>query len=295
MQSGSAFERLMLAISNGKRFAQVAIMLRGSIGYRLAATGPWQQLLGQFETVDLEQISAAATDDRVDTKFVLREDVLFGVLNRLVGDYLVLDVDGKRFSTYRTQYFDTESFALFRRHHIGGSSRYKVRARTYLNTDTSFVEIKRKTRRGATTKLRLQTEQFQTRLLVDAREFIDQHCSARASDLIPSLLNNFDRIHLLSRNSEERLTIDLNVQVETGATPVHLPGIAIAEFKQPRSAGARRSAAFLNQMRAIHARPTGFSKYCMGLLLTNSGIKHNLFKPQLRRLNRLMEEPHAVC
>jgi hypothetical protein len=164
-----------------------------------------------------------------------------------------------------------------------------------LNTGASFVEIKRKTRRGTTTKLRLETGTFQTQLLADAREFIDSNCSTFSSDLVPSLLNNFDRIHLVSESTAERLTIDLNVEVETDTSPVRLPGIAVAEFKQVRSNRNRHNADFLKQMRAINARPTGFSKYCMCLLLTHSGIKHNRFKPQLRRLNRLMEKPNAVC
>jgi hypothetical protein len=164
-----------------------------------------------------------------------------------------------------------------------------------LNTGISFVEIKRKTRRGATSKLRLPTAQFQTRLQQDAMAFIDSNCSVKASDLLPTLLNNFDRIHLVSKKTADRLTIDLNIEVEAGPDPVRLSGIAVAEFKQPRTSRNRRDAAFLKEMRAINARPTGFSKYCMCLLLTHDGIKHNLFKPQLRRLNRLMEEPNAFC
>jgi hypothetical protein len=169
-----------------------------------------------------------------------------------------------------------------------------------LNTGISFVEIKRKTRRGATSKLRLQTAQFQTRLQQDARAFIDSNCSVKAADLLPTLRNYFDRIHLVSNKTADRLTIDLNIEVENieveaGPGPMRLSGIAVAEFKQPRTSRNRRDAAFLKEMRAINARPTGFSKYCMCLLLTHDGIKHNLFKPQLRRLNRLMEEPNAFC
>lgn len=270
-------------------------MLQVNPGTRLAASPPWQLLLGGFDTVGLELVATAATDDRIDTKFVLRDSELFELLEGFTDDYRVLDVDGKRFTTYRTQYFDTESFALFRRHHAGGSNRFKVRSRTYLNTGISFVEIKRKTRRGSTTKQRLQTAQFQTQLQSDARAFIDSNCTVSSSDLYPSLLNSFDRIHLVSERTGERLTIDLNIEVEADGDPVRLQGIAVAEFKQPRTTRNSRNARLLSEMRAINARPSGFSKYCMCLLLTHDGIKHNLFKPQLRRLNRLMEKPNAFC
>lgn len=270
-------------------------MLREIAAPRLADSAPWQDTLGHFETVDLSQISSSATDDRIDTKFILRDEQLLEVLGDLVGKYRVLDVDGKRFSTYRTQYFDTESFSLFRRHHAGGSNRYKVRARTYLNTQMSYVEIKRRTQRGTTTKLRHRTESFETLLLEDSREFVDKNCQTRSTDLLPALLNNFDRIHLVSPDLPERLTLDLNIEVETETDTIRLPGVAVAEFKQDRCDRNHRDAEFLKKMRAINVRPTGFSKYCMCLLLTTNEIKHNRFKPQLRRLNRLMEEPNALC
>lgn len=270
-------------------------MLRESTAPRSAGTSQWQSMLSQFEAVNLDQVSGSATNDRIDTKFVLREEAVFDLLNDLASDYSILDVDGLRFTTYRTQYFDTESYSFFRRHHAGGSNRYKVRARTYLNTKLSYVEIKRKTRGGTTTKLRHQTEQFETELLAGSREFIDANCPTLAADLRPALLNNFDRIQLVNKESPERLTIDLNLEVETGSSPVRLPGIAIAEFKQERSDRNHRDAEFLKRMRSLNVRPTSFSKYCMCLLLTNGDIKHNRFRPQLRRLNRLMEEPNAYC
>ena len=99
-----------------------------------------------------------------------------------------------------------------------------------------------------------------------------------------------DRLHEIrvSRRVEQHLI------VQRWAFPT-LPGIAVAEFKQESSDRNRRDAEFLKQMRAINNRPTGFSKYCICLLLTHGDIKHNRFKPQLRRLNRLMEEPNAIC
>jgi len=159
----------------------------------------------------------------------------------------------------------------------------------------SYVEIKRRTQRGTTTKLRHKTDDFQTRLLDDSSEFVDRNCQTRASDLLPAVMNNFDRIHLVSRDLPERLTLDLNIEVETDNGPIQMPGVAVAEFKQDRCDRNHRDAEFLKKMRAMNIRPTGFSKYCMCLLLTHDKIKHNRFKPQLRRLNRLMEEPNAFC
>jgi hypothetical protein len=252
-------------------------------------------MLGRFETVELDRIAALATDHRIDTKFMLREETAFDVVAGLLGHYRVLDIDGRRFTTYRTQYFDTESLALYRRHHIGAWDRYKVRTRSYSNTGLSFVEVKHRSRRGVTRKVRQPTTYFETALRPASRAFVDVHCRVGAGGLVPALLNNFDRICLVSETAPERLTIDLNVEFEADSGPVRLPGIAVAELKQQRNGHNPRDTAFLRGMRAINARPTGFSKYCVGLLLTRRGIKHNLFKPQLRRLEHLMEERNVVC
>jgi hypothetical protein len=270
-------------------------MLRDGSNSGSADSAEWQALLGRFETVGLDRVATLATDQRIDTKFLLREETALEIVAELGGHYRVLDVDGRRFTTYRTQYFDTESLALFRRHHVGAPDRYKVRTRTYSNTGLSFVEVKRRSRRGVTTKQRRPTERFETTLLPASREFVDHNCSVGANELIPALENGFDRICLVSRTAAERLTIDLGIRFGADSGTVGLPGIAVAELKQQRNGHNLRTTAFLCKMRRINLRPTGFSKYCMGLLLTRPGVKHNLFKPQLRRLEHLMEERNVVC
>jgi hypothetical protein len=251
-------------------------------------------MLAQFRTVGLDGIADRAVAARTDTKFVLHDEDVLGLLAQLVGHYRVLDVDGLRFTSYRTQYFDTESYALFRRHHAGGANRHKVRTRTYLNTGLAYVEIKRRTRSGATTKLRQQMPAFRTELDAVTGAFVDRHSSYAAASLTPSLQNRFDRICLIDAARSERLTIDVDLSVDTADGPLGLPHIAVAELKQER--GASRSASpFLRAMQECHLRPSAFSKYCIGLLLTRPQIKHNRFKPQLKRLRRLMGGTHVAC
>ena len=251
-------------------------------------------MLGRYDRASLADAEDCSLADRTDTKFVLGADALLRILDELAGGYRVLDIDGTCFTTYRTQYFDTASYALFRRHHAGGSHRYKVRTRSYLNTGLAFVEVKRRTRIGATSKLRMQTPGFETRLGADSRAFVDAHCPHPASTLVPTLLNSFDRICLIDAERRERLTIDLDLAVETADGMLPVPRVAVAELKQEKRPGGRRTSAFLSSMHANHQRPTGFSKYCMGLLLTRPEIKHNLFMPQLRQLRRVMGESNVV-
>lgn len=270
-------------------------MLREPESDRLAASAHWQSILGRHAVAGLADVSETAVADRVDTKFVLDPEQLQGVVAALRDEYRVLDIDGRRFTAYETQYFDTESFALFRRHHAGGNNRCKIRTRFYGNTGLAFLEVKLKTRKGATTKTRVPTSGFVTGSLDPWREFIAAHCPYPASALHPVLRSRFDRICLISANRPERLTIDLDLEVDGGTGTVELPRIAVAELKQEWVGEAARDSEFLRAMRALGIRQTGFSKYCIGLLLTRPEIKHNLFKPQLKQLRHLMGEANAVA
>jgi hypothetical protein len=270
-------------------------MLRESESPRLAASARWQAILGRYATASLTEVADTAVANRADTKFVLHEEQLWSLLATIGQNYRVLDIDGRRFTGYRTQYFDTESFALFRRHHAGGSNRCKLRTRIYSNTGHSFIEVKQKSRTGTTTKFRLPTDSFETESLNAWGDFIEAHCPYPATALRPMLCSRFDRICLISTERPERLTIDLDLKVEGVQGIVDLPNVAVAELKQERQVESTRDSEFLRAMRGAHVRPTSFSKYCIGLLLTRPEIKHNLFKPELRMLRHLMGETNAVA
>ncbi|MEZ4517392.1 MAG: hypothetical protein R3C44_11370 [Chloroflexota bacterium] len=85
----------------------------------------------------------------------------------------------------------------------------------------------------------------------------------------------------------ERVTIDLNLRFEHAGQATALPGIVIAEVKQER---VNFQSPFTRLMRTHGVRPTGFSKYCVGVSKLHANeVKHNNFKPSLRKVDKLME------
>ena len=102
----------------------------------------------RFDAISLSEMSAVALQDRVDTKFVMREAQLYNALAMLTRQYRVLDIRGVRLNHYRTLYFDTADFALFQQHHIGRRERFKVRTRSYVDSHLSFLEVKHKVRQN---------------------------------------------------------------------------------------------------------------------------------------------------
>ena len=254
------------------------------------AVSRWQGLLDRLDAIDLAHMDEVALLNRTDTKYVLTTDQLYQALAALGSEYRVLDVDGIRLNHYRTLYFDTVDFGLYMRHHAGGRNRYKVRSREYVDTHLSFLEVKHKVDER-TIKNRLQTPAFVTRFTPKTSNFVSAYTPLDPQSLEPKLINGFSRITLVSKYHRERLTLDLNLHFFNDTQNAVLPNIAIAEVKQD---GINRHSDFVRYMRAMNIRPSGFSKYCVGVSMLYPHIKHNNFKPHLRLINKLMRGNNNV-
>ena len=245
-------------------------------------------VLTQFDPISLAEMEHVALLDRTDTKYILRASQLQSALEHIAGRYRVLETAGTRLNNYQTLYFDTPGFALYRQHHNGLRSRYKVRVRQYVDSDLAFWEVKRKTNRERTIKARLQVAEVVPAIndrQIDS--FVDTNAPLDAQQLEPKLWNRFVRITLVSKYCPERLTLDLNLEFAWGDAYVSLPGIVIAEVKQERL--SQRSD-FIQQMRRLGVRPTRFSKYCAGVGALYDNVKVNNFKPRMRLVEKLMQE-----
>ncbi len=249
-------------------------------------TAEMKQLLARFEPISLAEMERVSLLNRTDTKYVLSVGQLCHALEHLCDHYRVLDIDARRLNHYQTLYFDTAGFALYMRHHGGGRNRYKVRSREYVDSRLSYLEVKFKTSRNRTIKSRLRTAEITTEFGPQTRDFVHAHSPYDVQALEPKLWNDFLRITMVSKHDVERLTLDLNLQFNHGHECARLPGIAIAEVKQERFS---LKSDFVRQMRALGARPTGFSKYCMGVSMLYEDIKSNNFKPRTLLVNKLMQ------
>lgn len=243
--------------------------------------------LSHFEPISLAEMDDLALLNRVDTKFVMREEQLLSALAHLTGSYRVLEIRGRRLNDYQTLYFDTRDFALFRQHHAGALNRYKVRAREYVDTRASFLEVKFKTNKSRTIKIRRRTPDLMTEFDEPAEDFLRQHYPFDTQTLEPVLENAFTRITLASKHACERLTLDLNLRFYAPHAYADLSGLAIAEVKQD---GFSPRSDFFLQMRAHGIRSTTFSKYCVGVSLLYEDVKSNRFKPKLLMMERLLGE-----
>jgi len=246
-------------------------------------------LVDQMIPTTLAQLDAVSLLNRIDTKFLLTVPQVVSVLPVLAQDYRVLDVQGCRLHRYRTLYFDTPDFDLYRQHHAGQAVRHKVRSRLYVDTGLAFFEIKSKSKRR-TVKHRLATPGFLTGLTPDARAFAARLVAADAQVLQPTLRNDFLRVTLVGKRSAERLTLDVNIQFDCDGRTAVLPGIVIAELKQDDT---DRDSPFLQAMSAAQLHPTSISKYCVGVGLLVTDVEHDTFEEQLKAIESLTQAENS--
>lgn len=247
--------------------------------------------LQQFDSHSLQDLDKASLMNRVDTKFIVPVVKLPEIFSQIRDHYTVLEIDGKRCFRYQSVYFDTENLLFFNLHRRGRLNRHKVRLRRYVDSDSQFLEVKFKNNKKRTIKKRIQLDMADEINLTNYQDFLEQVGLPSNLTLHPRLTSNYQRIAFANEAKGERLTIDLNLEneylCETNYNKTQLDKLAIVELKQSQ---IDRSSPFFKIVRNLGIRPSGFSKYCMGMTLTqqhNEEIKTNRFKPILKRIDRV--------
>lgn len=116
--------------------------------------------LRSFNRIGLTELGAASLMRRTDTKFVFHASSLTSILQKLQGSYRLLEVEGITSHDHRTLYFDTPKPELFHAHHRGSGHRFKVRERQYVTTNQLFLEVKRRSNKGETSKMRARADDW---------------------------------------------------------------------------------------------------------------------------------------
>lgn len=240
------------------------------------------KLLSSFEPISLKEMDRVKLMNRVETKFLFGVDRLTEVLEELKEDYQVVKIGGNMLPTYSSLYFDNPEFFFYNEHHRERTSRYKVRYRTYVDSDLSFLEVKHKYK-GRTNKKRIKVEDVNHEMPLLHVNFLES-LQVPKLDVQAVMRNEYSRITLVSKHSIERLTLDINLSFKFGEIQKDLKNIVIAELKQER---ITRDSPFYKVVREKGMRPYRLSKYCMGIieLYGQENIKYNRFKKKLLRLN----------
>lgn len=241
------------------------------------------QLLSNFRSISLSEMNDVALMKRVDTKYILTSSQVAHVLQQLVNDYRILDIKGKRLMQYSTLYFDTEENRFYQDHHNQKATRKKIRMRKYVDSDLSFLEVKKRNNKNVTEKSRIKIEDIEEQLSDEANDFLQKNM-ATVPALKPNLFSKFKRLTLVNKEQKERVTIDTDLRYEANDEELSIPNIAIVEVKQE---GINRSTKIRQVLKSQNIRVSSISKYCLGITNLYKEIKQNRFKPLNLKIKKL--------
>ena len=242
-------------------------------------------ILEKFQPISLKEMDSVKLMDRTDTKYTFNRAQFVEILSEILPHYRVLEVEGKRVSRYKTLYYDTADYSLYTRHHNGELNRYKIRHRSYVESNVGFLEVKFKSNKGRTVKDRIKKNEVPFEWEQESEAFLRDMLPFDPKTLAPVIWVNYSRLTLVNKESAERLTIDLDLEFEQDGIKKNLSNLVIAEVKQER----RKSSPFLKVMKKFHIREGSISKYCMGIALTSGKkVKKNNFKPKLLNLKHII-------
>ena len=222
--------------------------------------------------------------NRIDTKFITNYSTLLKLLEMTTSEYYAQELNGDRVNPYLTTYWDTPAHLFYMSHHDGHYPRKKVRVRTYLESDITFLEVKKKNNHGRTTKTRIQVPAQDELAESQVSTFLEKKVGMDLEEMKPVIQNRFDRITLVNKGKTERLTIDFNIRFQNLETGVEsgTGNLVIIELKRDGNVYSPVK----EMLRKLRIKQDGFSKYCIGVVMTNPDIKQNMFKARMIDINK---------
>ncbi|MEU4236159.1 VTC domain-containing protein [Actinoplanes sp. NPDC026619] len=241
--------------------------------------------VGDIASIGLDElVERAELLTRIDRKYLLPAAALPAILAGLPGDARVLEIDGGRTFAYRSQYFDTPRLDSYRTTAQRRRRRFKLRIRSYLDSDLHLLEIKTRGTRGVTVKQRFPYAGDGVTLSAEMRAHAVRALEAagvalRDREFEAVLTTRFERITLLLPSTGSRATIDrdLTWTLPSGAT-LSLPDRMIVETKSPHGASQ------LDRLLWSRShRPCAISKYATGMAALRPELPDNRWHRILRR------------
>lgn len=230
-----------------------------------------------------EVMENAALQTRVDKKFLVTPEQFTEFAARLGEEFYVMQIEGIRSFQYRSTYFDTPDFEQYRAHRQGRRKRYKVRSRTYVDTDLCMFEIKTKGRRGSTVKHRREQPMTDARTLTQdnldfATQVLADEYGHDVPKLQPVLHNSYTRATLVEPVNGERVTCDIELRNSDASGTVLGPDMLVVETKSADGRGLSDQA-----LAALGIRPVSMSKYCLGVAALNPELPANKWARLLKQ------------
>jgi hypothetical protein len=237
----------------------------------------------RLSPISLDELNAAAAlQERIDRKYIVTEDQLATLVDELADRLAVLEIDRRRSSAYESVYFDTPDLDSYLGAAYKRRRRFKVRTRTYLDTETTMLEVKTKGARKRTVKRRTRHDFDQRSNLGEAGlRFVDAATGIEGlgSTLRPTLTTHYDRTTLVDLHDVARLTVDAHLRCcDWTEREVRLHDRFVVETKSGGAPSAADRWLWANRI-----RPEKISKYCTSLAALHPELPSNKWHRTLAR------------
>lgn len=230
-----------------------------------------------------ELVDSAELLTRVDRKYVIPTGELGPVLACLQDSARILDIGGRREFGYRSTYYDTPQRDSFLTSGRSRRRRWKVRTRTYVDSGSSWLEVKTRQSRDQTVKQRIEylDADEATTLSAEGTTFVADVLDADIAEALePVLVTGYRRTTLYLPASQSRVTIDVDLGWTslTGRGDLDRPSIAILETKT----GSTPSEVDRLMWSRGH-RPARISKYGVGMAALDPALPRLKWNRSLQR------------
>ena len=259
----------------------------------------FKEPLKKFEKLNLTELNATASFlKRIDRKFLLTTKEFKETLGDFKKDFRVLEIAWQRMFKYDNVYMDDADHKFYKDHQNGLNPRTKVRTRLYKDADLAFFEYKHK-QDWITQKFRYNFPIEEHGIMTKGKkrffEWVWQslHNGENAPHLTPSIRTTYDRITLVSKNGEERMTIDFNIKTKNlrgeDTKVVDLKNLVIIESKT-----LKKDALAIDVMKKHKiSKAKACSKYSLWVVYAGLAEKYDHFSNTMEKIKEIRLETLA--
>ncbi len=246
-----------------------------------------ESVIDRMQAISLQEMDSVKLMNRTDRKYWFSASLLADLLGCVAEDYYILELNEQRNMPYSTIYYDTAQDEMYNNHHRGKLNRYKIRRRNYISSEVSFLEVKFKSNKGRTIKVRQRSDFNNTDFDPQEAEFIRGNSPYASCELKKVLENGFRRLMLVSKGMDERCTIDSQLRFVSEGVEMSLEDLVIVEVKSD----GRSKSAIVDALKKMRLKPSGFSKYCVGRSFLDAKLYRNNFKRKHRDIDKKINNP----
>jgi hypothetical protein len=242
-----------------------------------------ESIILSYGAIGLSDIADKTLLERIDRKYIIKESDLDLILENGLLSYDILEINGMRDMPYETIYYDNSTLDFYHYARLKRPNRFKLRYRQYKINGLEFFEYKQKVRGVSTLKYRTTLEKngdFKQQVST----FLESH-HLKESDYHTTLKVEYDRICLVSKAENERVTIDTNMRVTDFHNEITFDGMAIIEVKSNK---INSKNVITTTLKDLGYQPTSCSKYCIGLAFVNPALNKSGFAPQIRSIKSIL-------